>query len=159
MNKAFTLIELLVVVLIIGILSAIALPQYTVAVEKSRVAEALINAQKLREAQELYHLQNGEWGGSSLDKLDFDISNCKVENNDDGFCYTKYFAYEVDDGDLVRALRKKDPTVNTITNNLYYLELLTSTMNSENSCFTQQTDIGRKVCKSLEGQGFTYHDE
>ena len=59
MKKAFTLIELLVVVLIIGILSAIALPQYTKTVEKSRLAEAFTNAKALQDSIDLYVLEKG----------------------------------------------------------------------------------------------------
>ena len=50
MKKGFTLIELLVVVLIIGILSAVAFPQYTKAVEKSRATEALILLKNIQDA-------------------------------------------------------------------------------------------------------------
>lgn len=62
MKKAFTLIELLVVVLIIGILSAIALPQYTKTVERSRLAEGELMLRALRDAQARCLLENtNDW--------------------------------------------------------------------------------------------------
>jgi len=58
-TKAFTLIELLVVVLIISILSAVALPQYKRAVDKSRLTEKLVQARALLEAQDAYVIITG----------------------------------------------------------------------------------------------------
>ena len=78
-NKGFTLIELLVVVLIIGILATIAVPQYQLAIEKSRATEALTAVKSLKQAVDVYRLATGE-SSPSLSKLDISFPNKLLSN-------------------------------------------------------------------------------
>ncbi len=68
----FTLIELLVVALIIGILAAVAMPQYQKAVVKSRLAILKNLVQTVANAQEVYYLAHGDYA-DQLSQLDIDI--------------------------------------------------------------------------------------
>ena len=71
-TKGFTLIELLVVVLIIGILAAVAVPQYQKAVEKSKAMEALTTLKSIYQSAQMYYLTNGNFP-QSFGQLDISI--------------------------------------------------------------------------------------
>ncbi len=78
MKKGFTLIELLVVVLIIGILSAVALPQYQKAVMKSRLAAAIPIAKSIKDNLVMFHLAEDRYPTDTEfpDMVDFGNKTC-----------------------------------------------------------------------------------
>lgn len=78
-DQGFTLIELLVVIIIIGILSAIALPSFLSQASKARQSEAKTNVGALNRAQQSYYLENQAFT-DNLGKLGLGVANTENYN-------------------------------------------------------------------------------
>lgn len=162
MNKGFTLIELLVVVLIIGILSSVALPQYTQAVEKARAAEAMPILKSMAQAMEVYSLHTGgdmSAFNSSSDRwglLDIDLSLPASGHSNAarlGLKESKHFVYSLESANYVRAYRGS-ANGSSWKNHDYDLFV---DLNGQQWSFSKKGDRlcgaittkGEKLCKSL----------
>ena len=167
MKKGFTLIELLVVVLIIGILSAVALPQYTKAVEKARMSEAITNMSILRKAVDMASLQLGAFPNGNAMQDILQISGIELsggiwdDTTDPPFYVTKNFSYIITcSQNMCEVVATREPA------NGGYYSLAAIKYSSDNqyntpgwsfsNCITQDTDFGRMMCKNVPG--YEYQD-
>lgn len=147
MKQGFTLIELLVVVLIIGILSAVALPQYQKSVERSRSAEAITNGRVLLESTNRALDERPNEAPVTKDSLDVKISGGSWTGNN--VYKTKDFTYtlQADGIQIGRALSGGSYTLKLYNNN--------AGANSGQRTCTPQGDEGRELCQTLISAGFT----
>jgi prepilin-type N-terminal cleavage/methylation domain-containing protein len=153
-NAAFTLIELLVVVLIIGILAAIALPQYLIAVEKAKLIEVQSTIKMLANhvemAQKLYGIAL-----PTFQQLDISIgNNCAGQVN----CIIKDFCYALDHNNKRIGAWKSSvcsDTGHTYTFGIFYAlenHMVWVKVVPKGSYYcVSRNDAQEKICKAVSG--------
>ncbi|MBQ7907976.1 MAG: prepilin-type N-terminal cleavage/methylation domain-containing protein [Elusimicrobiaceae bacterium] len=153
-SDGFTLIELLVVVLIIGILSAVALPKYQVAVAKAKYVQLMTSAEALWKAQQVYYMANGEYA-KTFDDLDIQIAGDSegvdsghVIHADNYACYI----YVSSETAINMYCRNRNGSGTNNGGNGYIITFLPKEKMGTKQCVAYDNDVtAEKVCTSMGG--------
>ena len=145
----FTLIELLVVVLIIGILAAVAVPQYQFVVDKTRVMTQFQNIQGIIKAQQVYKMVNGNYA-NDFEALDIDwTKSCQLVYGNElsgcpgNFAFQKPSAPQI----WLRWCTNNTPSICDSSNTDVHLVLKISlTDGAVEECARVRTSRGQKIC-------------
>ncbi len=134
-------------VLIIGILAAVALAQYTKAIERSRAMEAATIVRAIAEAQRRYILEHGE-SASTLDDLDIAVNTSASAT----FSYTLVSAPPVNH---VIAIPKNSMKYSII----YFLDWPNNEYSNKLTCRVDKAhpEISKSICKSIGKNYKTYN--
>ncbi len=152
----FTLVELLVVVLIIGILAAVALPQYQVAVEKARMVQMITITDALAKAEEAYYLANGQYTADAS-ALDVTFKGCHTTAWNSVISCERFsfdlFSRSDDSAKTVSAANVPNWQMGGKTPELTYTRwLMYSEKPNVRTCNAlKSSDVAQRVCQSMDG--------